>query len=125
VGDLETSIKLTLETGKSLSNLNNFASAFRRQMRDIGKTDLEIDWIEHLAEEVRTGQTALASLLEEMRGFVTEFNSGRQVAADRDALGLSLHAELSGVGDKQSCSRTDGFRCFFYRTGCWASRRGG
>ncbi|MDR1889672.1 MAG: hypothetical protein LBQ81_09895, partial [Zoogloeaceae bacterium] len=94
MGDLETSIKLTLDTGKSLSNLNQFASAFRRQMLDIGKTKLEIDWIEHLAEEVRAGETALESLSEEMRGFVAEFNSGRQVAADRDALGLKEHAEV-------------------------------
>jgi TP901 family phage tail tape measure protein len=94
---LTTALEIKLDVkGEAV---NKFVREFEEKLRKLGKTEVEISGIADLADKVLAGEVALKSLSAEYQKWIQERNTGAQVAADRDLLGLPEHATIEAQID--------------------------
>jgi TP901 family phage tail tape measure protein len=92
--DSTINLKIRLDEAEAASNLKEFESAFKKALQDLGKTGVEIKAFSQMARDIRAGKTEVQSLEGEIKELYQLYAQGRQLAADRDFLGISAHSKV-------------------------------
>ena len=90
---LETKIQILVDTKEGQSQLDALSDAFKKFLKDTGRTEGDFDAIKQLAQDLKEGKVQADELDAEMRELAETWNSMSAVAADRDILGLKAHIE--------------------------------
>ena len=92
--DSNINLKIRLDEAEAASNLKEFEAAFKKALQDLGKTGVEIKAFTQMARDIRAGKTEVQSLEGEIKELYQLYAQGRQLAADRDFLGISAHSKV-------------------------------
>lgn len=87
-------LKMAIESAEATANVREFERSFKDAMKGLEQSDKEIRAFRTLAADVRQGKVEIDALDAEMQKLVKTFNESRQVAADRDFLGIKPHAAV-------------------------------
>ena len=90
---LETKIQILVDTKEGQSQLEALADAFKKFLKNTGRSEGDFDAIKQLAQDLKEGKVQADALDAEMRELAETWNSMSAVAADRDILGLKAHIE--------------------------------
>lgn len=91
---LELKLKLSVDKRDGESNLQAFRRSWTEMMVSLGKSGNEVRAFANLVAQIDEGKASVIGLDEETRKLVELYRESRQVAADRDFLGLSSHAAV-------------------------------
>ena len=90
---LETKIQILVDTKEGQSQLDALSDAFKKFLKNTGRSEGDFDAIKQLAQDLKEGKVQADALDAEMRELAETWNSMSAVAADRDILGLKAHIE--------------------------------
>ena len=90
---LETKIQILVDTKEGQSQLEALADAFKKFLKNTGRSEGDFDAIKQLAQDLKEGKVQADALDAEMRELAETWNSMSAVAADRDIIGLKAHIE--------------------------------
>ncbi len=91
---LETKIQILVDTKEGQSQLDALSDAFKKFLKNTGRSEGDFDAIKQLAQDLKEGKVQADALDAEMRELAETWNSMSAVAADRDILGLKAHIEV-------------------------------